>query len=201
MKLVYNIGINDADYVTETREVIGYTDDGKRIRKIIWSCPFHSRWKDMLKRCYSTSFQLKQPTYIGCSVSNEWLYFSKFKAWMEQQDWEGKDLDKDILVKGNKIYSSEACVFVERAVNMFIVEPKRGKWPTGVSFEKDSGKYKAQCNSSVGKTELLGRYTTPEDAHKAWLDYKLEQAHILASQQKDKRIAKALVDRYESYAL
>ena len=76
----------------------------------------------MLQRCYSESHLVRQPTYKGCSVCEEWLTFSNFKSWMEQQDWEGKQLDKDLLVYKNKIYSPETCVFVSSVINSFFVE-------------------------------------------------------------------------------
>ena len=108
-RLVYGVGINDADYVVQKWETIGYVN-GKQKQKLIWICPYYSAWKSMLKRCYSSKYQDKRPTYKGCSVSDEWLTFSVFKVWMEKQDWEGKQLDKDLLFEGNKIYSADTCV-------------------------------------------------------------------------------------------
>ena len=109
--LVCGVGINDADYVVKKFETIGYVD-GKRKRKLVWTCPYHRAWESMLKRCYSAKYQERQPTYKGCTVSDDWLTFSNFRAWMIAQDWEGKHLDKDLLFEGNKIYSTETCVFV-----------------------------------------------------------------------------------------
>lgn len=197
---VFGIGINDAGYVVRRKDIVGTTSTGKPIMKDIWACPFYSKWKDMLKRCYSASYQKKQPTYIGCTVCSEWLTFSKFKNWMEIQDWHGKQLDKDILFKGNKHYSSDTCVFVDTKVNLFMSEStaRRGENPIGVSFNKAQGKYVAYCNSA-GKTTYLGLYVTPEAAHEAWYSFKLRQAYILAAEQKDERVAKALVERYEKY--
>ena len=78
-KLVYGIGINDADYAVTEWETIEV--NGKRKKKLVWGCPYYRTWKDMLRRCYSTKFQETNPTYIGCSVSDEWLTFSVFKSW------------------------------------------------------------------------------------------------------------------------
>ena len=94
-KLVCGVGINDAGYVVMEFETI--IVDGKRKRKRVWACPYHQTWKGMLERCYSTKFQERNPTYIGCTVSKEWLVFSNFRAWMMTQDWQGKHLDKDIF--------------------------------------------------------------------------------------------------------
>jgi len=70
-KLVCGVGINDADY--EVQPII----NGKRVM-----CPFYAKWVGMLERCYSEKFQNKWPTYIGCYVILDWIYFSNFKYWM-----------------------------------------------------------------------------------------------------------------------
>jgi hypothetical protein len=200
-KLVYGIGINDADYVTKISDCLGYVD-GKRKRKLVWYCPFYAKWRGMLQRCYSEKLHEKYPTYKGCSVIEEWLTFSEFKSWMETQEWEGKQLDKDILFPNNKIYSPEACVFVDQKVNSFILESTatRGEWPLGVYFNKQCRKFIAKCWSvTTGKREHLGIFKTPEEAHQAWLTFKLEQAYILAAEQTDERVAKALIDKYENF--
>lgn len=195
-KLVFGVGINDSDYnVVESVQISGKT-------KVLWVCPFYMKWKDMLGRCYYEPNLKANPTYIGCSVCKEWLTFSNFKAWMETQDWEGRQLDKDLLIRGNKLYSAETCVFIEPKVNKFMTErgAYRGEFPIGVCFDRQTGKYMAQCWSvEKGKNIGLGRYKTPKEAHEAWLAFKLEQAYILAAQQTDERVAKALIDRYENY--
>ena len=196
MKLIHGVGINDADYnVYKTERV-----DGKL--KVLWICPFYEKWKSMVDRCYSKVVHSRQPTYASCSVVPEWHYFMTFRAWMDGQDWEGKHLDKDILFPGNKIYGPDTCVFVHSSVNLFTSERKsaRGQYPIGVYFHKASGKYLAQCcNIETDKRQYLGLFESPELAHQAWLIYKIEQAHILASMQTDKRIADALIYRYENY--
>ena len=133
-RLVNGVGVNDADYVVEKLETTGYVN-GKQKQKLVWYCPHYRAWRGMLSRCYSAKYQEKQPTYIGCSVSEEWLTFSNFKAWMEKQKWEGMHLDKDLLIEGNKIYSADTCVFVSPLVNTFINDQmaKRGEWLIGVS--------------------------------------------------------------------
>lgn len=195
-KLVCSIGINDADYKVHHYTVL----NGKQ--KLVWRCPFYSRWQSMLFRCYSKTFRLKKDTYIGCSTVPEWHLFSNFKAWMETQDWEGKELDKDILFKGNKIYGPNTCVFVDQRVNSFMIEceANRGEWPVGVSRMKNQKKFSAHCRDSFARiNRFLGFFDTPEEAHKTWLAFKLEQAYILAAEQPDERVAKALIDRYENY--
>lgn len=198
IKLVEGIGINDVDYSVYEYSVV----DGKSIR--IWSCPFYVKWRCMLRRCYSEKYLTNRPTYVGSTVCENWLSFSNFKNWMSSQDWEDKELDKDILIPRNKIYSPDTCVFVSQKVNSFLTESNslRGKWPIGVYLDPKSGKFKSQCWSLVtGKRKNLGSFSSPEAAHLAWLSFKLEQARFLAEQQTDERVAKALVNRYENYSI
>lgn len=186
--LVYGIGINDATYVVQDY-------------KTGWLCPFYSTWHNMLLRCYSDVYHKKQPTYFGCYVHSDWLRFSVFKVWMQTQNWEGNELDKDILIKDNKEYGPEYCVFVTKQVNTFLSERKadRGEYPIGVGLHKQSGLFRARCGDTLGGRKNLGYFKTPEATHKVWLTYKLEQAKILALKQTDSRVAEALVKRYEEY--
>lgn len=197
-KLVYDAGTNDADYDVTKYETIWY-DDGKQKLKQVWMCKYYRVWKDMLMRCYSAKSQERYPTYIGCTVSDEWLTFSNFKAWMEKQDFEGEHLDKDLLFEGNKIYSPDTCVFVTPLVNTFTADSgaARGEWLIGVDWSKASGKFRARCNNPfTGEKEYLGLFTCEVEAHRAWLKRKLELAHELADIQTDPRVANALIDRY-----
>lgn len=197
-KLVCGVGINDADYPVHVCEMV----DGKW--KITWKCPFYIKWHAMMERCYSKSFILKHPSYIDCTSVPEWQRFSNFKAWMQTQDWERKHLDKDLLVFGNRLYGPDTCVFIESRLNLFLTDhkAKRGLYPIGVTFVQRPKRkpYRAKGVSVVtGKYEHLGCFSTPEEAHAAWLTFKLEQAHILAAEQPDERVAKALIKRYENY--
>lgn len=155
----------------------------------------------MLERCYSDHSFKKYPTYIDCEVCPEWHTFSSFKAWMEAQDWKGKDLDKDLLVAGNKIYSPSACVFVSGQVNAFLLDHAagRGDLPIGVTWNHKLGKFRAKCNNPfTGKREHLGYFSSPEAAHEAWRCRKHELACIYADQQVDPRIAEALRLRFST---
>jgi len=197
-KLVFGVGNNDADYIVAKREEIGYVG-GKRKRKLVWGCAYYSRWRDMLRRCYDAKYQECKPTYAGCTVSNDWLTFTNFKNWMESQDWEGKHLDKDLLLERNKVYSPETCIFVSPMVNTFTIDRgnDRGKWLIGVCWDKASKKFLAQCSNPFTKeNEKLGHFTCEQEAHNAWQKRKLELAKELAAIQTDPRIAKALISRY-----
>ena len=196
---ILGVGINDADYQTcITEKVVDST--GRMRNKTVWICPIYSIWLNMIKRCYSEKSKRKGKTYVGCTVIEEWLLFSNFKAWVEQQNWEGKQLDKDILFPGNKIYSPETCVFVDQRVNNFILENQaKRKFSIGVTWHKRANRFLSQCKQLGGGNKYLGLFETEEAAHKAWLKEKLRLAYILAEQQDDPRVAKALIDRYENY--
>lgn len=195
-KRVYGVGINDANYKVHLTEWV----DG--IQNTVWTCPFYVKWVSMLARCYSSAFIIKSPSYSGCSVAPEWHVFSCFRQWMEQHDWQGKDLDKDLISQGNKVYGPEHCLFVSRDTNTFILEcnSSRGIWPIGVSFNKARGRFMSRCQDvTTKKVRFLGWFESPEDAHQEWLSFKRKQAIILASQQADPVIAQHLIRRYENY--
>lgn len=191
-KLLYGVGANDADYVVSQYKRV----NGKVVK--VWACPLYLRWANMIRRCYSPKYLATRANYIGCKVCDEWLTFSNFKKWMETQDWNGKDLDKD-HISNQGVYSPDNCVFLDPLVNNFIIDAAsiRGNYPVGVSFNKYHGKFTAKCNNPfVGKTEYLGYYLTAGDAHLAWKKRKHELACQLADLQTDERVAKALRERY-----
>lgn len=199
-RLVCGVGINDANYVVRKETII--LENGERKRLKTWICPYYRTWINMLKRCYSAKEQQRCPTYYGCSVSEDWLVFTNFKNWMELQNYQGKHLDKDILVRGNKVYSKDTCVFVDSKVNTFLLDcgATRGEYLIGACLHKPSGKFVSHCcNPFTKKMEYLGLFISEQGAHEAWLKRKLELAHMLASEQTDARVAKALISRYSNY--
>ena len=142
-KLVYGVGVNDLDYRTRVYEYVT-EDGGKKVRKPVFICKYYAAWKRMLERCYSKKFLESNPSYNGTSVCSEWLSATAFKKWMEQQDWQDKCLDKDIIVPGNRLYSPETCAFVTNATNSFVTasDASRGDYPIGVDLHKRAGKYR-----------------------------------------------------------
>ena len=200
-KLVYGVGVNDADYAVTKWESVGCVH-GKQKRKLVWVCPFYKTWTNMLERCYSIKYQERYPTYRGCSVSAEWLTFSVFKNWMETQDWQDKQLDKDLLFENNKVYSPESCVFVSGMVNNFTTDSgaSRGELPIGVDWHKGTNKFRSSCsNPFTKKREYLGLFDCELEAHQVWLKRKLELAKELAAIQTDPRVTEALINRYTNY--
>ena len=141
-------------------------------------------WHSMLGRCYSSHVHKSQPTYIGCSVHKDWHLFSNFKRWFDEHYVEGWCLDKDILVKGNKVYSPETCCFVPNEINLIFSHKKRKvNLPIGVTFN-NNGKYVARATIS-GKETRLGQFDTPEEAFNAYKIAKEEWIKEVADKWKD----------------
>ena len=193
-KLVHGVGRNDADYTQRITEELPRLD-GKRNQKIIWICPFYRRWVEMIRRCYSETSLTKNPTYIGCSVCEEWLTFSNFKSWMETQDWEGKQLDKDLLVYKNKVYSPNTCCFIPTKINTFLISPNKhsGSYMLGVYFSHSRGMYVAQCRTGDGKNKNLGGYSVELDAHRAWQEFKYGMTMDYSKEAIDCRVKEGLL--------
>lgn len=134
-------------------------------------------WHNMLMRCYDPKYQEKEPAYKGCQVEDYLLNFQNMGKWIEENYYEvlGEQmcLDKDILCKGNKVYSRENCIFVpQRINNLFTKNNKvRGKNPIGVS-DLPSGNYQVSCSNEHGKYVYLGAYSTKEEAFRVYKEYK-----------------------------
>ena len=135
-------------------------------------------WHSMLERCYDVKFYEKRPTYIGCSVAEEWHNFQNFAQWYEDNYYEVPGqrmaLDKDILTKGNKVYSPDTCVFVPTSINSLFIkcDNSRGDCPVGVYYDKQNKKYRARCNTGAGILKNLGLYDTPQEAFQAYKEFK-----------------------------
>ena len=158
-------------------------------------------WKGVLYRCYHPDFADKHPTYKDCSMSENFRTFSYFRKWcVEQEGFGNKDwhLDKDILVKGNKIYSEDTCCFVPPEINCAVVTSgsRRGIHPSGVIWNCTKTRYRARIQRG-NVWESLGTYDTPEEAFAVYKPIK--EAHIksLADKYKDvidPRVYKALYE-------
>lgn len=192
--------LNDLGYTVKKSEPTGmYYKNGQKVLKTTWECPFWKAWDGMLVRCSSSAYKKSKNTYVEASCIPEWYTASVFKEWMEQQDWQGKQLDKDIIVRDNKIYSPETCAFVSRQTNMFIVasDATRGNFPLGVSWHKGAKKFIAYCRDNFTHSRAyLGLFITPEEAHEAWRKRKHELAQLVAETETDVRVKEALKKRY-----
>ena len=148
-------------------------------------------WRGMLRRCFCPKHKLRFPTYVGVTVCNEWLYFGNFLEWVNREVGyggrkKGFALDKDLLIKGNKVYCPEACSFVPDAINLLLGNnaASRGSLPIGVSLCKQDGNYQARLKC-WGKMCFLGRHGTPEAAFAAYKIAKEAHVKIVATQHRD----------------
>ena len=173
-KLVYGVGFNDKTKPTWV--------DGRPVKE-------YELWMSMLIRCFSEKLQTRQPTYKGCNVSDNFLHYSFFYDWCQEQIGFGKvddkgrywQLDKDLLFVGNKTYSETTCVFVPQEINSFFTDSgkARGEYPIGVYFDKQKGKFKAYCTVN-GKIQHLGYFNTPQEAFTVYKPFKEDLCKQLA---------------------
>ena len=146
-------------------------------------------WYSMLKRCYDPKYQERNSTYKGCAVEEYLLNFQYMGKWIEDNYYkvpgEKMCLDKDILHKGNKIYSRETCIFVPERINKLFTkrDNDRGDCPVGVT-PNSSGNYQVHCNDKNGKVVPLGTYSTKEEAFYRYKEYK-------------ERVIKEVIDSYK----
>ncbi len=138
----------------------------------------YKTWTGMTKRC-SKKYQEKRPSYIGCSIDERWYDFQVFTKWFEENYVEGWELDKDILFKGNKIYSPETCCFVPQEINNLFTKRQndRGELPIGV--RKMLNKFQARINKN-GLSVYLGTFYNPIVAFLAYKEAKEEHIKELA---------------------
>ena len=130
-------------------------------------------WREMLKRCYSDTYQKKYPTYEGCKVSDNFLHYEYFYEWCHKQvgfNNEGWHLDKDLLIKGNKVYSEDSCVFIPAEVNLLLTKctASRGEHLIGVYWHNTKKAFVARVSMSKGKREYLGSFKTEIEAFNAY---------------------------------
>ena len=161
-------------------------------------------WYSMLQRCYSDAYKKKQPTYEGCEVSDNFKSYEYFYKWCQNQTGfssEGWHLDKDLLIKGNKVYNENVCVFIPQDINLLLTKrtASRGEHLIGVSWCKRNRAFKATVSRNKGKQEHLGLFNTELEAFKAYKKAKesfiKEQAEKYKSQI-DERAYNALM-KYE----
>lgn len=156
-------------------------------------------WKNMLKRCYSEVSFKKSPSYEQCLTSETFNHYQQFKTWCNQQLGFGNtgwELDKDILVKGNKVYSEDTCCFVPKEINLLLVkhDKGRGNYSLGVDYHKSRKQFRARCSD-----KHLGWFNTEIEAFNAYKQSKEDYIKEVANKWKDQidpRVYEALM-KYE----
>lgn len=141
-------------------------------------------WVHMLQRCYSDSFKKKRPTYEDCKCSENFKSYEYFYEWCHSQigfDNEGWHLDKDLLAKGNRVYSADSCIFIPQEINSLLIkrEALRGESLIGVYWDKTNKAFRARVNKNKGKQEHLGYFTTELEAFNA---YKIAKESFIKEQ-------------------
>ena len=169
--------------------------------------PKHKQlWQNMLSRCYNNNTEYVGK-YESCSVSEYFLHFKNFRLWCDEQvgfnekDDKGKAfaLDKDVLIKGNLLYSENTCCFIPREINNLLLTSKnlRGDLPVGVQRTKTKVVRFLAALSKNGTPRKLGVYNTPEEAFLAYKQAKEAYIKDVTNKWKDKidpRVYEALMN-------
>lgn len=147
-------------------------------------------WHHVNGRCRTGSAaQRRRPTYVGCSMSENFKDFQWFTEWHRQQvgyGIEGYAIDKDILTPGNREYNENRCVLVPAALNNFLTtrERLRGNYPIGVDCNKKQEGFRARvCIGGVQR--FVGYFSTPEEAYQAYVAAKEAEARRWAERLRD----------------
>ena len=189
---------------------VGYLGEGKyKVSENGKHTKCYNTWKSMLERCYDEKHRYKYTTYINCNVCEKWLCFQNFAEWYYNNYYEIKGqrmcLDKDILHKGNKIYSPENCIFAPEKINkLFTKRDKlRGEYPVGVTYNKAREKFVTQCSiydykENKKKHIHLGYYYTSEKAFQVYKQFKEQNIKEVADYYKD-LIPQKLYDALYNY--
>lgn len=176
---VYGVGYNNQGNYPSSE----ITEKGTRTTKA------YSTWVSMIQRCYSKENHHKNPTYADCGVNSVWHYYQNFAEFFYEDPWRqpGWTLEKDLLVKGNREYGPDTCVFAPRDINAFACRSQnsRGEFPIGVHYKKANSRYGATYRDGKGLLVHIGYFSTPEDAFYAFKEKKEALAKQIADKWKD----------------
>lgn len=163
----------------------------------------YTTWYSMLQRSYYPKLHASRPTYIGCSVSDQWLEYQDFAEWFEAHEYSnhGYELDKDLLLPGNKIYTPDRCAFVPSQLNSLLTDhgATRGQYPQGVSLNKNTNNFRARITID-GKQRCLGCFDTELDAYLAYKEAKEANVKRMALEWQD-RIANNVFEALMNWKL
>lgn len=163
----------------------------------------YEAWCNMLQRAYCPKLHAVMPTYIGCSVADDWLEYQTFAEWFDAHEYSdyGYQLDKDLLIPNNKVYTPDRCVFVPQQLNKLLTDHgnARGQCRQGVSFYKARNKFMASIAIN-GKRKNLGRFDTEIEAYLAYKKAKEANVKDMANHWQD-RIASDVFDALMRWSL
>lgn len=158
------------DKLMPTVHGVGYMGDGDYKASINGkNTKPYKVWIGMLERCYDTKCHKRCPTYAGCTVASEWHNFQNFTAWFDENYIDGCELDKDIKVKGNKVYSPDTCVFVSQADNVIEASAKYYKFISPAGKVVDIYNLSGFCrDSGLGRANMSSVNSGKIKSHKGW---------------------------------
>lgn len=166
---------------------IGVCDKGQYLSRIkCQRTKEYALWAAMLNRCKPGG----PNAYLGCTVHPDFVRFQDFARWCHKQIGfrnDGWELDKDILVKDNRVYGPDTCCFVPKSINQLLThrQSSRGAYPTGVSFDITRNLFQSKIKID-GHTKSLGRFNTPEQAEAVYKNAKYDEIRRLANLWKPK---------------
>jgi hypothetical protein len=185
-----NVGFNEGKYPTQVGK--------KRTRE-------YNLWQCMLSRCMPYNW-VRNPSYVGTTCSENFKSFTFFYEWCHTQigfnskDEKGRSwqIDKDLLIKGNKIYSEDTCCFVPKNINTLLTKSNssRGKQPIGVFWNESRGSFRAICSEN-NKLKHLGCFKTKDSTFSAYKLFKERLIKAVAEVYKgqiDERVYTALMN-------
>jgi hypothetical protein len=141
-------------------------------------------WMAMKQRCNSKDLHVAHPSYKNCYICEEWLDFQVFAKWFDANYVEGYQLDKDLLVKGNKMYSPDTCCFIPQEINLAIIKPCiERELPIGVYKHRKRFVVHIKENK---QSKYLGLFSTVEEAANCYINNKKQQLKALACKYRGK---------------
>lgn len=160
--LVYGIGVNDYDG--------NISIHGVHIKS-------YKTWGRVMERCFDQKYKNKNPSYNDVTICDQWIKFSNFKNWFDANYVDGFEIDKDILIQGNKLYSPDTCCFVPRRINTLLLNKQRTNTSGMIGIhEQKNGSYSANITMCEVKKHL-GTFKTAEEAAAAYVRAKTEYAN------------------------
>ena len=186
---------------------VGYLGVGKHK---CWENGKHTKkydcWIRMVSRCYDDKLKETRLDYLKNSMCEEWLNFQNFGDLYDDNyytiEGETMNLDKDILVKGNSLYSPSTCCFVPNKINNAFKghTTKNKTLPVGVRYDKKKNNYFSfTMDYEKNYQRVYGHFTTPEEAHEDYIIHKRENIIWLANKYKElipEKVYNAMVNYY-----
>lgn len=166
---------------------------GQGMYSTINSVEIKTAHKGMFERCYDDKALKKHPTYFGCRICEEWLNFQLFAEWFSNNKWTNEEklyVDKDILIKGNKLYSPETCILVPSKINKLFIKSDSMRNGLIGTYVNKNGRYLAQCNYGCKTNRNIGTFDTEIEAFNAYKDVK--ESYI-------KQVADEYANKYSNF--